>query len=149
MGVEIERKFLVNKEKWSKINKPNGLTIKQGYLLNSIEKCVRVRTKGDKGFLTIKGKNSGIKRKEFEYEIPFNEAEEMLIQFCDKFIHKERYEVEFKDKLWEVDVFLSPNPDLILAEIELNSENEEFELPEWVEKEVSDDPKYYNANMLK
>lgn len=149
MGVEIERKFLVNKEKWSKINKPKSLTIKQGYLHNSIEKCVRIRTKEEKGFLTIKGENSGIKRTEFEYEIPYSEAEEMLNQFCDKFIHKKRYEIQFNDKIWEVDEFLSPNPDLILAEIELKSENQAFDLPEWVEQEVSDDPKYYNANMLK
>ena len=148
MGVEIERKFLVDKEKWLAVRPDNGVHIMQGYLLKSPEKTVRVRTKGNQGFITIKGKTENISRVEFEYEIPLNEAEELLSTFCPKKIDKVRYELIFDGFVWEIDEFVTPNPGLILAEIELSDENESFKLPEWAGKEVSNQAKYYNANMI-
>ena len=148
MGLEIERKFLVNKKLWNEMKKPKGEVIKQGYLLKSLEKTIRVRTKNTKGFITIKGATTGITRKEFEYEIPKEEADELLNEFCNRYIQKTRYSIEYSGKIWEVDEFESPNKGLILAEIELTSADEHFEKPTWIAKEVSDDPKYFNANML-
>lgn len=148
MGVEIERKFLVDKTKWEKVRPSSGLKIIQGYILKSIEKTVRVRTKGDTGFITIKGKTKGITRKEFEYAIPFEEAVQLLNEFCDKKIIKTRFEFDFEGFIWEVDEFESPKEGLILAEIELSSEKENFTHPEWLMEEVSNQPEYYNANMI-
>lgn len=149
MGVEIERKFLVNKEAWQKVKPTSGRFIKQGYLMRKEGLTVRVRIKGEKGFLTIKGKTEHISRSEYEYEIPVEEAAELLQQHCTKWIEKTRYEIHVGNHLWEVDEFEMPQKGLILAEIELTSEKEEFEYPEWVGEEVSDQPEYYNANMLK
>tara|TARA_B100000508_G_C11465634_1_gene282078 strand:- start:9490 stop:9936 length:447 start_codon:yes stop_codon:yes gene_type:complete len=148
MGVEIERKFLVDRSKWDASKENNGLSIRQGYLLKSIEKTVRVRTKGDKGYLTIKGKTTGASRSEFEYEIPYQEALEMLNTYCDKIIDKVRFTLIVDGKEWEIDEFSSPQEGLILAEIELDSEDEVFTIPEWVTEEVTSDPQYYNANMI-
>lgn len=148
MSLEIERKFLVNKTLWDKVKPNSGIRIVQGYLLNTPEKTVRVRVKGNQGFLTIKGETIGISRKEYEYEIPIEDAEEMLLVFCTKRIDKIRYEIKVKGHLWEVDEFKEPDSTLILAEIELNSEDEQFFLPEWITEEVSGDSRYYNANML-
>lgn len=146
--VEIERKFLVDHNLWKQVDKGEGKLIAQGYIQKSPEKTVRVRIKKDKGYLTIKGKTEGISRAEFEYEIPLVEAKELLKNFCGKIIEKTRYEVKIGLHTWEVDEFHSPNPELILAEIELNSEEEVFEKPEWIGKEVSDDVRYFNANMI-
>ncbi|TNE53559.1 MAG: CYTH domain-containing protein [Bacteroidetes bacterium] len=146
--VEIERKFLVNREKWNAIEKPAPQRIVQGYLSKSDQLVSRVRLKGEKAYLTIKGSNTGITRAEFEYEIPVQEAEELLRLFCPKKIVKNRYKVKFGLHIWEVDDFTEPFPALLLAEIELKSEDEDFECPEWVEKEVSEDPKYFNSNMI-
>lgn len=148
MGVEIERKFLVDKKRWQKIKPTEGLFIAQGYLHNSKDKTVRVRTKGEKGFLTIKGATDGISRTEFEYVIPKKDAEELLCKFCPKRIEKTRYLVEHNGKTWEVDEFDFPNSGLILAEVELNSVEEQIALPEWVTEDVSDNPAYFNSNML-
>lgn len=148
MGVEIERKFLVDEEKWNVIRPDKGKHILQGYLSKKIESTVRVRVKGDIGLLTIKGKTTGAKRAEFEYEIPLQEAQEMLDTMCDNYIKKVRYEVEIDGRVWEVDEFSSPKEGLILAEIELSSESEKINLPEWITQEVTEDPSYYNANML-
>lgn len=145
---EIERKYLVNTALWSKFSKPDPKVIKQGYLLANIEKTVRVRIKGDKGFLTIKGATQGISRTEFEYEIPVAEANQLLDQFTDKYIDKLRYEVRIGNHVWEVDEFQGKLAPLIVAEIELQHEDETFELPEWVTQEVSDDPSFYNANLI-
>lgn len=148
MGVEIERKFLVDKEKWSRIKPVSGQHILQGYLSKEIERTVRVRVKGEKGYLTVKGKTVGTTRAEYEYEIPVNEAKEMITSMCNKYIDKTRFEVVFDGKTWEVDEFLSPQEGLILAEIELEQEDEEIHLPDWITEEVTDDPSYYNANMV-
>ncbi|HLV40905.1 MAG TPA: CYTH domain-containing protein [Brumimicrobium sp.] len=148
MAIEIERKFLVLKEKWLAVKPSEGMHIVQGYLYKSPEKTIRVRTKGNQGFITIKGKTENISRAEYEYEIPKVEADELLSLFCPKKIDKVRYELSFDGFVWEVDEFVTPNPGLILAEIELSDENEVFNLPDWIGKEVSNQTKYYNANML-
>jgi CYTH domain-containing protein len=146
--MEIERKFLVKEQLWQGIEKPSPSRIVQAYLVNSAEKTVRIRIKGTKGFLTIKGPTQGISRAEFEYEIPLKDADELISTFAEKVIEKFRYEISFKNHLWEVDVFTGKLEGLYLAEIELNSEDEHFELPEWVGEEVSTDPNYYNSNLI-
>lgn len=145
---EIERKFLVDPMEWDKIDKGVPNRIKQGYLSKSVDSTVRVRIYGEKAYLTLKGKTQGISRDEFEYEIPYNEAEEILNLFCKKFISKDRYLVDFDKKTWEIDIFHGNLSGLILAEIELKDENENFMLPPWIGKEVSDDPGYFNAVLI-
>lgn len=147
MAVEIERKFLVDSDKWSDLLKPALLYCSQSYLLNEINKNVRVRVLGDVGFITIKSKKTDISRNEYEYQIPFDEAIE-LIKLCDQSpIEKNRYLIEYDGNIWEVDVFLGSNEGLIVAEIELKSEDQLFSKPDWITIEVSDDPKYYNSNL--
>lgn len=148
MGKEIERKYLVHKAYWGALEKPEGMDIRQGYLNRTPENTVRIRIKKGVGYLTIKGKQESGVRPEFEYLIPFNEAVEMLDLFCDRVLHKTRFEILHKGHLWEVDEFHSPNKGLVLAEIELTNPAESFELPGWVSKEVTGLPEYYNANML-
>ena len=148
MGVEIERKFLVDQKLWEAVQPKVGKQLKQGYLSHDPSKTIRVRIADDQAFLTIKNKGNGLKRLEFEYEIPLAEGEELLQNFCQRFIHKMRFEIQFSGKLWEVDVFFTPMEGLILAEIELTDEQETFELPHWVTEEVTGNPTYYNANML-
>lgn len=145
---EIERKFLVDKNLWATLVKPIPAKIAQGYLSKEPEKTIRVRIKGNKGFLTIKGKTKGITRSEFEYEIPLSDAEELLQSFTDKALNKDRYEIPFEGKVWEVDVFHGKLDGLVLAEIELQSEDEYFNKPIWATKEVSSDPSYYNAVLI-
>ncbi|MDF2188932.1 CYTH domain-containing protein [Paraflavitalea sp. CAU 1676] len=145
MTTEIERKFLVKPELWLTVNKGTGKQYVQGYLLTEPGKTIRVRIGGDQGFLTIKGATKGISRSEFEYEIPVADAEQLLKQFCAALVAKTRYEIEHKGKHWEVDVFAGDNEGLVVAEIELAAEDEAFELPDWVDQEVSDDERYYNA----
>lgn len=146
--MEIERKFLVKEQLWEAIEKPSPSRIVQAYLVNSAEKTVRIRIKGTKGFLTIKGATQGISRAEFEYEIPLKDAEELISTFAEKVIEKFRYEISYKNNVWEVDVFAGKLEGLYLAEIELSSEEEHFELPEWVGEEVSTDANYYNSNLI-
>jgi CYTH domain-containing protein len=143
MPLEIERKFLVNPKKWQ----PNdeGTQLKQAYLSLAPNPTVRVRIAGDKAFLTIKGRSENISRPEFEYEIPVSEASEMLELAISKPVEKIRYEVMHEGCLWEVDVFSGKNDGLILAEIELESEDQNFTVPDWILKEVSDDSRYYNS----
>lgn len=149
MGVEIERKFLVNREKWLKVKPLEGVFIAQGYLLNERDRSVRIRVKGDKGFLTIKGGEDGLKRTEYEYPIPRSEALEIIEKFELTTIQKVRYELEVEGYIWEIDEFQQPKNDLILAELELPEKNTTFSLPEWVEEEVTNNPNYYNAEMLR
>jgi CYTH domain-containing protein len=99
-------------------------------------------------FITIKGATHGLTRNEYEYEIPFKEAEEMMLEFKLKVLKKRRYLIDFENKTWEVDVFENELKGLILAEIELESEGEDFTKPDWVGKEVSFDPNYFNANLI-
>jgi adenylate cyclase len=148
MGIEIERKFLVKEELW----RPTfpRLDITQGYLSTDIERVVRVRVAQlwphTNGYLTIKGKG-GHKRSEYEYSIPLNEAMEMLLMCLPCLVEKSRYTEIFHEKTWYVDVFQGYNAGLFLAEIETKTEDELFDLPPWLGKEVTDDPKYANANL--
>ena len=144
--VEIERKFLVTNRDF--ITQSNAsFRIVQGYLNSNPERTVRVRIKGNKGFLTIKrkGNESGLTRFEWEKEIAVSEAE-ALLQLCEKgVIDKTRYNVPFENHLFEVDVFFGENEGLIVAEIELQSETEAFAKPNWLGEEVTSEEKYYNA----
>ncbi|MFT7250468.1 MAG: adenylate cyclase [Flavobacterium sp.] len=148
--IEIERKFLVNSDDFLKQFQTQNRIV-QGYLSSVPERTVRVRIKGEKGYLTIKGKSneSGLSRMEWEKEIDVKEAE-MLLQICESgIIDKIRYEVEVGNHIIEVDVFDGENKGLTLAEIELQSENESFEKPEWLAEEVTGDKRYYNAYLSK
>lgn len=147
MGVEIERKFLVDRKAWQILEKPAGEMYRQGYLLTDPAKTIRVRQTPDKGFLTIKGISVGTTRAEFEYEIPFDEAGELLDQFASTSLSKMRYKILVGNNLWEVDEFFGNNEGLIVAEIELKDEAELFQIPVWVEDEVTGDEKYYNSNL--
>jgi CYTH domain-containing protein len=147
MPLEIERKFLVNAEKWQAAKKPVPSFYRQGYLVSDPNKTIRVRQTDDAGYLTIKGLSVGATRAEFEYEIPKAEAGELLDKFAVSGITKQRYKIEFKNKLWEVDEFLGENAGLLMSEIELKSEIEPFELPDWVEREVTGEERYYNSNL--
>jgi len=150
MALEIERKFLVKKG----INISSlGKTVEiiQGYLSSIKERTVRVRIKGNKAFLTIKGvsNESGVSRYEFEKEISLIEAKELL-ELCEKpILRKTRTNVKVGSHIFEIDKFLLENEGLIIAEVELNNENELFEKPSWLGKEVTGDIKYYNSNLLK
>jgi len=148
MGLEIERKFLVHKDLWTALATSGAEKIVQAYLVNSPEKTVRVRIKGDQGFLTIKGISTGATRAEFEYSIPVKEAEELISLFSLPLISKTRTTLVYAGKTWEVDVFEGENEGLIVAEIELQSESETFDLPPWADKEVTEDINYYNSRLM-
>lgn len=145
MGVEIERKYLVNKAKWNEAAKGSRRFYQQGYLLTDPAKTVRVRLSDQEGFITIKGATVGASRLEYEYAIPRQDAKELLENFCTAVISKYRYIVQHDGKVWEVDEFMGDNKGLIIAEIELSSEEELFDLPDWVETEVTGEKKYYNS----
>ena len=147
MPLEIERKFLINKEKM-KID-VRGEYLCQGYLTDDPERTVRIRIAGEHAFLTIKGRSKGISRSEFEYPVPVSEAREMLKMAIFPPIEKTRYKVQYEGLLWELDVFHGSNDGLLLAEVELQSEDQEIALPPWVGQEVSDDPRYFNSNLAK
>ncbi len=147
MGIEIERKFLVKDDSW-RTSDLQGVYIKQGYLKNSVESVVRIRIAQGKGFLTIKGITVNASRREFEYEIPLEDADILLDELCEKpLIEKIRYTVWFKGFKWEIDEFFCHNKGLIVAEIELDKEERVFEYPEWVGREVTCDPSYFNSNL--
>jgi adenylate cyclase len=143
---EIERKFLVESTDFIKESIVNNRIV-QGYLNSNPDRTVRVRIKGNKGFLTIKGKGneSGTTRFEWEKEIPVTEANQLLALCEEGVIDKIRYEIPFGKHLYEVDVFEGDNTGLIIAEIELNDENESFEKPNWLGAEITGDERYYNA----
>ncbi len=148
MGIEIERKFLVLNNDWKKLAEP--VLYKQGYLAIHDDKVVRIRIAGNNAFLTIKGKNDGIKRLEYEYEIPVKEANELLKTLCEQpIIEKTRTKIKWQGFIWEVDEFTGANQGLVVAEIELPSTNTHFEKPSWIGEEVSGDIRYYNANLIK
>ena len=147
MAKEIERKFLTHPRKWSELGP--GEPIRQGYLSTVKERTVRARTVGDKGFVTIKGINTGTSRDEYEYEIPFKDAVEILDNLCEKpLIEKTRYRIPFAGNTWEVDEFAGVNRGLTTAELELKHPDQKFEIPDWIDREVSDDPRYFNANLI-
>ncbi|MDN3491437.1 CYTH domain-containing protein [Winogradskyella bathintestinalis] len=148
MNIEIERKFLVNSEAF-KVLAFNSYSIKQGFLNSHKERTVRVRLKNDNGYLTIKGLSSknGLSRFEWEKEISITEAEQLL-QLCEKgIINKTRFEIKSGKHIFEVDEFYDENAGLIIAEVELNSEIENFEKPKWLGKEVTGDVRYYNSQL--
>ncbi len=146
MAIEIERKFLVTGAAWRQGARPQE--IRQGYLAGGAYCVVRVRTMGDKGYLTVKGSDRGMSRAEFEYEIPRPDAVAMLAGMSQKPpIEKTRHVLEFGGKTWEVDEFHGANAGLIVAEIELGAEDEAFARPAWVGKEVTDDRRYANASL--
>jgi len=147
MGNEIERKFLVDHEKWRRVKKGKGTHYRQGYLINDEKRTFRVRVTDKHGYITLKGSTSGISRKEYEYKIPVEDGIELLDAFAESEVRKTRYKVKFAGNLWEVDEFSGDNEGLIMAEIELEHEDEEFEKPDWLVREVSDDDRYYNSNL--
>jgi adenylate cyclase len=147
MATEIEKKYLIDHEKWQNAEKPTGEFYRQGYLLAEHNKTIRVRLTEKSGFLTIKGKAVGITTPEFEYPIPMSDAQELLDTLCTAEVSKIRYKINYHDKLWEVDVFLGANEGLIVAEIELQSEDEAHDLPDWITEEVTGDKRYYNAQL--
>jgi CYTH domain-containing protein len=147
MGTEIERKFLVTENSWRSL--AAGVKYRQGYLNSAKERTVRVRTIDDKGFLTIKGLTTGASRAEYEYEIPVGDAAALLDDLCEKpLIEKNRYKIDFEGFVWEVDEFFGENQGLIVAEVELESEDQAFEKPGWIGEEVTGDPKYFNSNLV-
>ena len=147
MGTEIEKKFLVTGDEWRELGV--GAAYCQGYLNAAKGRTVRVRIIGDQGILTIKGPSSGSARLEFEYEIPVDEAREILDSLCEKpLIEKDRYKIEYAGFTWEVDEFKGENEGLLFAEIELDEEDQEFEKPPWIGREVTGDSRYYNANLV-
>lgn len=145
MAIEIERKFLVCGDYSREIT--DSLHIVQGYLNLDKERTVRVRVKGRKGYLTVKGPTNGVSRFEWEKEIPVDEAMGLL-QLCTGVIDKTRNLVPYGEHYWEVDEFHGDNEGLIVAEIELGSEDEQFERPDWLGEEVSHQRKYYNSQLI-
>jgi adenylate cyclase len=148
MGVEIERKFLVTGDAWRALGEP--ALLRQGYLSTDPARTVRVRIENGQGVLTIKGKNSGATRGEWEYPIPVDEAAELLDTLCPApLVEKHRTRVTVGNHVWEVDEFLGANQGLLVAEIELAAEDEIFLLPEWVGAEVTGEQRYYNSSLIK
>ena len=151
MGTEIERKFLVRNDDWrSAVTKSTDY--RQGYLSTDADRNVRVRTKGAKAVLTIKGKArgaAGLTRAEFEVELPYDDAEAILDGLCHRpIIEKVRHRVEHDGLIWEIDEFAGDNAGLVVAEVELDSEDQVFDRPAWLGEEVSDDPRYLNASLV-
>ncbi len=148
MAIEIERKFLVQGNDWRR--SATGKSYRQGYLTIDPERTVRVRIAGNEGFLTIKGKTEGMARSEFEYPIPLTDAALLLDQLCLRpLIEKTRHTQEYGGRTWEIDEFAGDNSGLIMAEVELDSSEEQVELPPWVGEEVTGDHRYYNASLTR
>jgi len=144
MAQEIERKFLLAGDGWRGL--ATGIAYRQGYLCTGEGRTVRIRIAGDRGFLTVKGPTTGASRSEYEYEIPLADAREMLDTLCPQpQIEKKRYTVPYRGFVWEIDEFFGANQGLVVAEIELDQEDQSFEQPEWIGTEVTGDPRYYNA----
>lgn len=147
MAVEIEHKYLLKKELWKEVVPYKSVNVKQAYILTDPEKTIRVRTTGDKAFITIKGKSMGASRLEFEYEIPLKDARELICHFSTNLIEKTRHYVIVDGKTWEVDEFSGNNAGLFIAEIELLHEDEVYTLPAWIDVNVTSDNRYANSNL--
>ena len=144
MALEIERKYLVKGEVWKETK---CVYFIQGYLNRDKERTVRVRIEGEKATLTVKGINCGATRNEYIYPIPVDDAVELLA-ICDgPLLKKNRHIVVFGGLTWEIDEFLGDNEGLVVAEVELEREDQDFELPDWIGQEVTDDPRYFNSNL--
>jgi len=144
MALEIERKFLVKGTSWRTVH---GVRYSQGYLNRDKGRTVRVRVAGDRAFLTIKGETHGATRAEFEYAIPVADAQALLAMCDGPLVDKVRHEVVHGGLKWEIDEFLGDNTGLVIAEIELKSEDQPFSRPDWLGEEVTGDPRYYNSNL--
>lgn len=148
MALEIERKFLTVSDRWKTL--AEGITYRQGYLSSVKERTVRVRTVETRGFLTVKGASHGAVRVEFEYEIPLVDACQMLDHLCEKpLIEKIRRKITHSGLVWEVDEFLGENQGLVVAEVELATEDQAVTLPDWVGVEVTHDARYFNSNLAR
>lgn len=148
MGQEIERKFLVKRFPGEIVNEYKRTPIAQGYLNLDKERTVRVRQQGNRSYLTVKGITKGAARSEFEYEIPNRDAQDMILTMCKNLIVKERFFARVGSDLWEIDVFSGDNQGLIVAELEVNSEDYVINLPDWIGEEVTHDPRYFNSNLV-
>jgi adenylate cyclase len=146
MALEIERKFILKEGDW---RNEKGTLYRQGYLNSAKERTVRVRIINDQGYLTVKGISRGAVRVEYEYEIPLAEATAMLDDLCEKpLIEKMRYTIAINGLVWEADEFFGENLGLLMAEVELEREDQPLTKPDWIGEEVTDDPRYYNANLI-
>lgn len=146
--IEIERKFLVVSDQWRAL--ATGTLYRQGYIPTLDDRTVRVRIAGQQGYLTIKGKTQGIARSEFEYQIPVEDAAQLLDTICEApLIEKYRYRIPLDGLVWEVDEFLGENQGLIIAEVELEDVAQAIALPSWIGQEVSGELRYYNSNLAK
>ena len=156
MAVEIERKYLVKQPEWRshkeqllEQNPELGKKYAQGYIPTGNGTTVRVRIIGTQGYLTIKSRTSGYTRAEFEYPIPVADAQQMLNTLClQPLIDKIRYKINYRDLVWEVDEFLGENKGLIVAEVELESENQQIDIPHWIDRQVNDS-KYFNSSLIR
>lgn len=146
MALEIERKYLVNDDSYKSMAKESVL-IRQGYLSHAPERTVRVRIKGDHGYITVKGITRDAVREEFEYEIPIHDAEAMLNLCEGRILEKRRWYVYFEGKLWEIDEFMGDLSPLVVAEIELDNPEESFSIPTFIREEVTGNPAYYNSSL--
>ena len=149
MALEIERKYLVKNDSWREAVESQQ-HVMQGYVAARANATVRVRVKGERAYLTVKGPSAGIGRSEYEYEIPVADGEAMLRELsATPLVEKTRYGVRCGEHLWDLDVFEGANAGLVMAEVELSREDETFVLPAWAGEEVSGDPRYYNANLAR
>lgn len=147
MAIEIERKFLVGDDSW-RSQADSGILYRQGYLASDERSCVRVRLAAEQAWLTVKQATSPIRRLEYEYPVPVQDACELLDSIADQHrIRKTRYRVPHAGHVWELDVYEGSNAGLVIAEIELDDEQEKFARPPWLGDEVSDDPRYYDMNL--
>lgn len=146
MGIEIERKFLVKNSNY-KARAIAVSEISQGYLSRNPDRTVRIRIKDSSGYITVKGRTEGMSRLEFEYPIPLEDARQMLALCEPPVLHKTRYLVIEKGKRWEVDEFHGAKEGLVVAEIELESATERVDIPDFIDKEVTGDSRYYNSQL--
>jgi adenylate cyclase len=148
MGIEIERKFLLSDDGWRGLGE--ATLMRQGYLCADPVRTVRVRIEGERAVITIKSKSVGASRGEWEYEIPVPDAAELLERLCEQpLVEKTRHRIEYQGHVWEVDEFLGENAGLVVAEIELASEDEAFERPAWIGQEVTGEKRYYNSSLIR
>jgi CYTH domain-containing protein len=148
MGTEVERKYLVAGDAWRAMAR--GIHYRQGYLNRDPERTVRIRSTGHKAYITIKGLTVGASRPEYEYEIPLADGDAMIDTLVERpIIEKRRYEIAWGDLVIQVDEFLGENAGLVIAEIELRTEDQVFDKPSWLGEEVTGDPRYYNANLIR